>query len=267
MARVLRAFLFVGAVQGYAIGLTGLLTPASIVGFPLETTPLNDRFVASFYLAGAIGLTLTALAGRADEMRVLTVAFSVVTLLLLVVTIGYWSEFTNDGVPYPWLISYIVDPVLGCALIVALRLWSNASPPRYRGVGLVLLVEAAAFCVLGVVLLAAPNAAIDAWPWHLTAILARTYGAIFVALALGALLAARESRAAALVPFLTTSFVFAVSGLAVYAVHHSRFDGSIATGVWLGAHAAGTIVFGAALAVVIRAPSPAAASLVTPAGG
>src|SRR5205807_4622439 len=100
--RWLRAFLLVGAAQGYAIGLTGFVKPASIVGFPLETTPLNDRFVASFYLAGAIGLTLTALARRSDDMRVLLTAFSFVTLVLLVVTLAYWSEFTAKRVPYPW---------------------------------------------------------------------------------------------------------------------------------------------------------------------
>jgi hypothetical protein len=258
MARLLRVFLIVGAVQGYAIGLTGLLTPASIVGFPLETTPLNDRFVASFYLAGAIGLTLTALVASPDDTRVLVWAFSFVTLLLLVVTLAYWSEFTVDGVPYPWLVSYIVDPVVGATLIVALRLWSRA-PLRHRGVGLVLLVEATVFGGLGLLMLAAPSAAIDIWPWNLTTILARVYGAIFVALALGALLAARESRPPALIPFLATSFVFCACGVAIFLLHHSRFDGSFATVLWVVAHGAGVLVFGGALAAVIRSRAPNAA--------
>ncbi len=243
MTRLLRVFLVVGAVQGYAIGLTGMIRPASIVGFPLETTPLNDRFVTSFYLAGATGLLLTALASRVADTRVLTSAFTFVTLILLVVTLAYWSEYTAGGVPYPWLISYIVEPVVGAVLIVSLRLWTTAPPRR-----LLFLVEAAALGALGVFLLAAPHAAIRAWPWTLTVVLARTYGSIFLALALGALLAARETRAAAVVPFLTTSFVFAVCGLVVYALHRSRFDGSTATVVWIGANAAGAVAFGAALA-------------------
>ena len=247
MTRLLRAFLLVGAVQGYAIGLTGLIRPASIVGFPLETTPLNDRFVASFYLAGATGLLLTALASRAEDMRVLTSAFTFVTLILLVVTVAYWSEYTADGIPYPWLISYIAEPIVGATLIVGLRLWTRA-PLRRRGVGLVLVVDAVALCALGVFLLAAPQAAIRAWPWTLTVVLARTYGAIFLALALGAALAARETRAPALVPFLATSLVFAACGLVVYALHHSRFDGSTATIVWIGAHAVAVVAFGGALA-------------------
>jgi hypothetical protein len=251
MPRLLRAFLLVGAVQGFAIGLSGLLTPASIVGFPLATTPLNARFVASFYLAGAIGLTLTALARRADDTRVLLTAFSFVTVLLLATTIAYWSEFTANGVPYPWLISYVVDPILGGALILRFRLWST-QPLGRRGVGLVFLVEAAAFAGLGVLLLVAPDAAIDVWPWHLTVVLARLYGSIFIALGLGAVLAARETRAAAIVPFLATSLVFSLCSLAIYALHHSSFDGSAATGVWLAAHAVGAIAFGAALLSATR---------------
>jgi hypothetical protein len=264
VSKLLRAFLLVGAVQGYAIGLTGLIRPASIVGFPLETTPLNARFVASFYLAGAIGLTLTALAPRVDEMRVLTTAFALVTLLLLVVTVAYWSEYTVGGVPYPWLVSYIVDPIVGGALIVGLRLWST-EPFRRRGVGLVLLIEASAFCGLGIFLIVAPGSAIEAWPWHLTAVLARTYGTIFVALGVGALLAARERQAAALAPFLTLSFVFAVCGLVIYAMHHSRFDGSTATAVWLAANAVGAAVFAAALLAVVRRPVAGPSGVAAPA--
>lgn len=260
VTRLARVFLIVGAAQGYAIGLTGLARPASIVGFPLATTPLNDRFVASFYVAGAIGLTLTALAPRATDMLVLLSAFSVVTLLLLAVTVGYWSDFTADGVPYPWLVSYIVDPVVGGALILALRPWPRTMSAQ-RGVRLVLLCEAAVFCALGLMLVAAPGAAIDVWPWHLTAILARVYGMIFLGLALAALLAANESRAAALVPFLATSLVFAVGGLAVYGIHRSRFDGSIATGVWLAAHIVGTIAFAVTLLAVARGPTHAHADV------
>jgi hypothetical protein len=252
--RLLRTFLLVGAVQGYAIGLTGLLRPASIVGFPLESTALNARFVASFYLAGAIGLTLSALGRRADEMRVLLVAFTVVTLLLLAVTIGNWSEFTSDGVPYPWLVSYIVDPVVGVAFIVWLRLWA-VQAPRLRGAGPLFVIEAAAFGGLGLLMLAAPEVAIDAWPWRVTETLARLYGAIFVALGLGAILAAQERRPRATIPFVGTSLVLAVCGLANYALHTSRFDGSTATGIWLVAHGLATVAFAVALGNAGRSPA------------
>jgi hypothetical protein len=261
--RWLRAFLLVAAAQGYAIGLTGLAKPSSIVGFPLETTPLNDRFVASFYLAGAIGLTLTALARRMDDTRVLLAAFPFATVLLLVVTLAYWSDFSTKRVPYAWLISYIVDPVLGGAAILGWRLWSTERP-RARGVGLLFLVEAGVLGALGVLLLAAPGTAIDAWPWHLTEVLSRTYGSIFLALGLGAFLAARESRAAAIVPFLVTSAVFSACGLAVYVLHSSHFDGGDATQVWLALNSAGVAAFGTALLTVLRG-SPVVAEVAVPA--
>src|SRR6516162_4600273 len=125
---LLRVFLLLGAAQGFAIGLTGFIRPKHIVGFPLATTPLNDRFAASFYLAGAIGLTLSACSRRAWDTRVLVTAFGFVTTLLLATTIGYWSEFTATRVPYAWLVSYIVDPIGAVIAIVALHLWSTERP-------------------------------------------------------------------------------------------------------------------------------------------
>ena len=97
----------------------------------------------------------------------------------------YWSDFTADGVPYPWLVSYIVDPVVG-----AVALWSlGLARPAVPG-------DAPAECHLrgdprGVrdsrrVLLLFPDTAVAHWPWKLTAILARVYAAIFIAFALGA---------------------------------------------------------------------------------
>ena len=63
------------------------------------------------------------------------------------------------------------------------------------------------FGVLGIVLAATPGTAVRMWPWALTAVLARTYAAIFLAFALGAALAADESRPAAVRPFALSSLV------------------------------------------------------------
>src|SRR3954468_1872518 len=107
----LRAYLVIGALQGLAIALTGLFRPAHVVGFPLATTPLNTRFVACFYLAGATGLIASAIVPRAVDARIFLVGFIVVTALLLAATIWYWSTYTDGGVPYPWVGSYVVEPV------------------------------------------------------------------------------------------------------------------------------------------------------------
>jgi hypothetical protein len=42
----IRAYLVFAAVQGFSIGLTGLLSPADIE-IPLRITPLNARFVGA----------------------------------------------------------------------------------------------------------------------------------------------------------------------------------------------------------------------------
>ena len=76
-----RVYLVVGAAQGLAIAITGLARPAHVVGFPLATTPLNVRFVACFYLAGATGLFASAAALRAVITRLSLAAFSAVTAL------------------------------------------------------------------------------------------------------------------------------------------------------------------------------------------
>jgi hypothetical protein len=248
----LRAYLLLGAAQGLAIGLTGMFEPAHVVGFPLATTPLNTRFVASFYLAGAAGLIASALVRRAIDARIYVFGFVAVTSLLLLATIWYWSTYTASGVPYPWVTSYVLEPIAGAAILIGLRLWRPAVPGRHR-LSAVFAAEAAVFGVLGLVLLAAPGTAVRMWPWALTAVLARTYSAIFLAFALGAALAAGEARPEAVRPFAVSSLVLAGSTAIVSLVHHSRFDGGLSTCVWAIGVAAGVTAFAAASAATLRA--------------
>jgi hypothetical protein len=248
----LRAYLLLGAVQGLAIGLTGLFEPAHVVGFPLATTPLNTRFVASFYMAGAAGLIASALVRRAVDTRIYVFGFVAVTSLLLLATLWYWSTYTASGVPYPWLLSYVLEPIAGVAILASLGLWRPAEPAAHR-LTAVFAAEAVAFAALGAVLLAAPGTAVRVWPWALTAVLARTYSAIFLAFALGAALAAREARPQAVRPFAISSLVLVATAAVVSLVHHARFDGGVSTWLWAIALAAGVAAFAAASAATLRA--------------
>jgi hypothetical protein len=248
----LRAYLLIGAVQGLAIGLTGLFDPAHVVGFPLATTPLNTRFVAAFYMAGAAGLIGSALARRAIDTRIYVVGFVVVTSLLLLATIWYWSTYTAAGVPYPWVTSYVLEPIAGAAILAGLRLWRPATPGRHAFTP-VFAAEAAVFGALGLVLLVAPGTAVRMWPWALTAVLARTYSAIFLAFALGAALAAGEARPQAVRPFALSSLVLVGTTAVVSLVHRSRFDGGASTWVFAIGVAAAVAAFAAASAATIRA--------------
>jgi phosphoglycerol transferase MdoB-like AlkP superfamily enzyme len=246
-----RAYLLVGAAQGLAIAVTGLVRPAHVVGFPLRTTPLNVRFVACFYLAGATGLLASAIVRRAVDTRIYLAGFTAVTALLLIATVWYWSTYTDGGIPYPWTGSYVIEPVVGLAAIATLGLWRPALPGRHR-MSVVYEVQAAAFGVLGLVLAAAPDTAVRIWPWALTPVLARTYAAIFLAFALGAGLASRERRPQAVRPFALSSLVLVGATAVVSLVHHGKFDGGLSTGVWAAALAVGVAGLGAAVAATLR---------------
>ena len=250
-----RAYLLIGAAQGLAIAITGFARPAHVVGFPLVTTPLNVRFVACFYLAGATGLLASAIVRRAVDTRIYLAGFTAVTALLLAATVWYWSTYTDGGVPYPWVGSYVIEPVVGIVAIGTLGLWRPALPGRHR-TSVVYEVQAVVLGVLGIVLAAAPGTAVRMWPWALTPVLARTYAAIFLAFAVGAVLASRERRAQAVRPFALSSLVLVGATAVVSLVHHGKFDGGPSTYAWAVALAAGLAGLGAAVAATLR-PEPA----------
>jgi hypothetical protein len=247
----LRAYLLIGAAQGLAIGVTGMLRPAHVVGFPLPATSLNTRFVAAFYLAGATGLVASAIVRRTADTRIYVAGFTAVTALLLAATLVYWSTYTAGGVPYPWLASYIVEPALGAAILWRFRLARPAVAGRHR-LTPVYAAQAAAFAVLGLVLAISPHTAVRAWPWTLTAVLARTYAAIFLAFALGAALAAGERRPDAVRPFALSSLALVAATAVVSLVHHARFDGGPSSWAWAVGLTAGLAGFAAATAASLR---------------
>jgi hypothetical protein len=247
----LRAYLLVGAAQGLAIGVTGIADPTHVVGFPLAATPLNTRFVAAFYLAGAAGLAASAAAGRAVDARIFVCGFVAVTALLLGATVWYWSTYTAGGVPYPWVGSYVVEPVAGLAVLRVLRLGRPAEARRH-GLSGVYAAQAVIFAAVGAVLVASPHLAARMWPWALTPVLARTYAAIFLAFALGAALAAGEARRQAVRPFALASLVLAAATAIVSAVHHAKLDGGPSTWVFCAALAAGVAGFAAATGASLR---------------
>jgi hypothetical protein len=176
--------------------------------------------VASFYLAGAVGLALSALARDVRDTRIFVAGFTLVTALLLLSTLLYWSDFTADGVPWPWLVSYIAEPVIGVAALVGLDLLGPAEPGAS---------DVAAFlplCVLcagfGLSLLFAPHWATSGAPWKVTAVLGRVYSAILLAYALGFGLALFERRRAAVRPLLVSALVLVVAAAAVSLAHRDR---------------------------------------------
>jgi hypothetical protein len=253
-----RAYLLLGAAQGLTIGITGMAAPAHVVGFPLSTTPLNVRFAAAFYLAGALGLILSAMSHRAVDARIFVVGFIIVTTLLLFSTLYYWDDFTVNGTPWAWLLSYILEPLIGWFVIIHLGLTSAAEPGQHRW-SPVFGVQAGVFGVVGVALLVAPTTVAHHWPWALTGVLGRVYAAIFLAYAVGALLAAGERRAAAVRPFAASSLAFLGFALLASLIHHDRLASGLPTVAWFLALGVGVVALTAVVLDESRRPAPVTA--------
>ncbi len=248
----LRAFLLVNVAQDLGLGLSGLLVPTHIL-MPLKgLSPLNARFVGSLYLGGGTVILCAALVRRVVDARIALYSLFVITALVLGMTLGYWASFTVGGVPKLWMLTYVVDPVVVPVAIVTLGVVRPAAPGRHRLTPL-FLTEAVVLGGAGIVLVLAPVGILGGWPWTLTRLLARVYGAFFLAFAVGALLAAYERRTAALGPFLTGSVALLVFMLSASLLHLDRFHHGAARWLWFGALAAGLAAFSFGRATLMRA--------------
>src|ERR1700704_537171 len=128
----IRGYLLFAAVQGFGIGLTGLVVPSEMQ-IPLRITPLNTRFVAALYVAGGIGVIMAALSKRRSEARLFVVGFGVATLLILILTLLHWSDFMGDPLPHRavWIFVYVVDPLVALVMVPLAGLWPPAHGRRH----------------------------------------------------------------------------------------------------------------------------------------
>ena len=189
----LRAYLLLNAVQDLGLALNGLLAPDRYdLTFPRTVTPLNGRFIGALYLAAGVGIILSACAREPAEARIFVVGFGVVSLLALIVTVWYWREFTVLGRPTTWLFTYSVDPPLAVFTLWRLRLWRPAVPAYHR-LSPLFIAECALLGSIGLVLLAAPQLAIKAWPWVINILRRGSTRPSSSGFAVGALLAVREA--------------------------------------------------------------------------
>ena len=223
----------------------GLFLPSHIP-FPVTVSPLNARFIAVLYLASAIGMVLSAFGEDVADIRIFLFAFGVISLLVLAVTLIYWSEFAARRVPAIWLLTYLVDPVAVAAALLALRPLSAAEPGRH-GLTPLFLIEAAVLGIAGIALVASPSVALQLWPWKINAILSQVYGAFLLAFALGAGLCAFEGRHRAVFPVVASTTALAALTLIVTRVHIDRFAHGAVTEIWLAGFFVVLIAFGAVL--------------------
>jgi hypothetical protein len=228
----------------------GLFSPANIP-FPVAVTPLNARFIGALYLAAAVGMILSAVGDDLADIRIFLFGFAVIALLVLVVTIAYWSDFAAKRVPVIWLATYVVDPVAAAAALLTLRPLRPARSGAHRLTTLFIL-EGGLFGVVGIVLLVIPGFATLVWPWKINLLLSQVYGAFLLAFAVGALLAAREARPAAVLPTVASSAALAGLTLIASLLHLDRFAPGPASGIWFGVWVLVMVAFTAALVGLLR---------------
>jgi hypothetical protein len=245
----IRAYLLFAAVQGFGIGLTGMIAPAEMQ-IPLRITPLNTRFVAALYLGGGIGVLLAALARRRSEARLFVVGFGVATGLIMLVTAIHWSDFMGDPLPHRpvWIFDYVVDPLLALALVVFAGLAPPARGTRH-GLTPLLIVQSAVFGALGLLLVLAPDVGAAYWPWTLPPVLGQVYGCFLLTFSVGAAQAARETSPRAIRDFLVASLGLTLLVLLASALHLDRFKAEPVTFVWFAAFGLGTLAFAVGLAL------------------
>jgi hypothetical protein len=248
----IRAYLLFAAVQGFGIGLTGLIAPAEMQ-IPLRITPLNSRFVAALYIGGGIGVLLAALSRRRSEARLFVVGFGVATGLIMLVTALHWSDFMADGLPHRpvWIFDYIVDPLLALILVLFAGLLPPAKGVRHALTPL-LIVQAVVFGALGLLLLLAPDVGAAYWPWMLPPVLGQVYGCFLLTFSVGAALAARETSARAIRDFLFASLGLTVLVLLASVLHLDRFKPAPVTGVWFAAFGLACVAFAIGVALQSR---------------
>ena len=251
----IRAYLLYAAVQGFGIGLTGLIAPAEMQIPIRDITPLNHQFVAALYTGGGVGVLLAAFAKRRSAARLFVVGFGLATSLIMVLTVLHWWDFMADPLPHRplWIIDYVLDPLLAFVVVPLGGLWPPARGQRHVLTPL-LIVEAVVFGALGLLLLLVPDVAARYWPWSLQPIvLGQLYACFVLTFAVGAALAARETSQRGIRDFLIASLSLSLLVLLASALHIDRFKAEPVSVVWFAGFGLAAVAFAGGLVVQARA--------------
>lgn len=239
----LRAYLIQGGLNALAIGFLGLFAPASIhLMLPLRVMPLGARFVAALYLAAALGVIISAFVRDPGDAAIFVIGFGLVTGLLLIQTLIHWEQYSVIKVYYGWVGIYIIDAILAFLIVVALR-HQFVQPFMRHQLTWPFIIEGVILGSVGLLLLLTPDVASAIWPWKISPLVGQLYSSFFLTFAVGALLAAGESRAAAIRNFTITSFGLMILVLGSSLLHLPAFRPNIATWLWFGALIGGAGVF------------------------
>jgi uncharacterized membrane protein YoaK (UPF0700 family) len=199
---------------------------------------LSAAFLGAGYAAGCL-LVLTTLPAKTwARARLPVVTVLVFTLLTLAATLLSTSPFhfhSGGGIArfaaWFWLAVYIVVPLWMIYLIGAQqriplepRPTTGARPSAPLRVAL--RIEAVVLAVVGVLLYFWPSLQDSLWPWHLTALTARTSAAWIISFALAAYLASAERDLARMKWPAVAYGLFALLQLAALPRYHAEISWS-----------------------------------------
>jgi hypothetical protein len=159
--------------------------------------PLTAATLGAFYWAAFVLILSAARSKTWTRARPAVYPVAVIALLLLVITLIHIDRFDLDSLfGVFWVVIYALVPLL-LAWALAGQLGSSGEDPRGdrrlpAALRRVLVVEGVVMVAIGALLLIAPGAADDLWPWALSPLTSRAIGSFLFGVALAALIAARE---------------------------------------------------------------------------
>jgi membrane protein CcdC involved in cytochrome C biogenesis len=159
--------------------------------------PLTAATLGAFYWAAFVLILAAARSQSWIRTRPAVYPIAVIALLLLVITLVHIDRFDLDSLfGVFWVVVYCVLPVL-LAWVLADQL--RAPGEDQRGAARLpvllrraLIIEGVVMVAAGGLLLIAPGAADDVWPWALSPLTSRAIGSFVFGIGLVALIAARD---------------------------------------------------------------------------
>ena len=159
--------------------------------------PLTAATLGAFYWAAFVLILSAARSKTWARARPAVYPVAVIALLLLLITLIHLDRFDTDSLfGVFWVAAYILVPLL-LAWALADQLSGRGAAVRvtHRLPGLLrraLIVEGVVMVAAGLLLLIAPGAADDVWPWALSPLTSRAIGSFLFGIGLAALLAVRD---------------------------------------------------------------------------
>lgn len=178
-----------------AITIVPFLLVAFVVLYPVPTSTeswfawgikptMTTMVLGAVYLGGAYFFVRAAMADGWHTIKVGFVPVGTFASLLGIVTILHWNKFNHDHVAFwLWAGLYFTTPLLVFGVWLANRRHDTRAAADDLTLSRNGQLAAAAVGILaltfGLTMFLAPDWAISVWPWTLTALTARTLGAIF----------------------------------------------------------------------------------------